>query len=518
MPEQQAARNLVVCCDGTWNDPGDEDDGIPAPTNVFRLFNAVDVDAVDVDATDPPQLTRYQAGVGTEGPLDKLAGGAMGFGLGHDIRDCYYWLADKYRPGDRLFLFGFSRGAFTARSLAGMICRFGIVESRDEEALGDLVQQVYRRGYRNDDGLQHIAFVEDSAQVHFLGVWDTVGAFGVPDDKVLLQWLDNPARYRFHDVSLSPNVAHARHAVAIDERRGSFSPTLWDPESRKNHPDVRELWFPGVHADVGGGYKERGLADGALAWMMDEAAEHGLRYRSGAADRLSPDPEDVLHDSRKGIMKFLVTAPRAIPSLASSEEFHPSVEKRRTAPLLDQVAYLPERPVDDGPVELDVYARHPWNWTGVYLEAGTTYVFEARGRWFDADVPASPDGAGDATFHFGELAHRMGDISGALEKLWKSWPDREGADFLGSKRVEHADWFELIGAIADGGNPQRDGTHDRAHSFPIGAGRREITPERSGYLYCFANDAWGFYGNNRGYVTVTVRVDGAERGSSAQAD
>lgn len=502
MPEREAARNLVVCCDGTWNDPGDEDDGVPAPTNVFRLFNAV-----DVHSTDPPQSTRYQAGVGTGGLLDRLAGGAMGFGLGHDIRDCYYWLADKYRPGDRIFLFGFSRGAFTARCLAGMICRFGIARPRRTRALGDLVQEIYGRGYRDGETLPRGFFFPNSRKVHFLGVWDTVGALGVPDDKVLLQWLDNPARYRFHDTALSPNVAHARHAVAIDERRGSFSPTLWDPESSRKHPDVLELWFPGVHADVGGGYKETGLADGALAWMMDEAAEHGLRYRTGAADGLSPDPGDVLHDSRQGIMKVLVTAPRAIPPLASGEAFHPSVEKRRTAPLLDRVPYLPERSCDEGPVEFDVYARHTWNWTGVYLQAGTTYVFEARGQWFDADVPAGPEGAGDGTFHFGELAHLVGNIAGRLEKWWKSWPGREGADFFGSRRVEHADWLELVGAIADGGNPLPDGTHDTAHSFRIGAGCT-IRPERGGYLYCFANDAWGFYGNNRGYVTVTIRVDG----------
>ena len=512
MSEPRVARNLVVCCDGTWNDPGDEDDGVLAPTNVFRLFNAV-----DVESTDPAQLTRYQAGVGTGGPLDRLAGGAMGFGLGDDIRDCHYWLADKYRPGDRIFLFGFSRGAFTARSLAGVICKFGIVDREGGRPLGELVRRVHDDGCRNDGDLPPDLFVEGSRQVHFLGVWDTVGALGVPDDKVLLQWLDDPARYRFHDTSLSPDVAHARHAIAIDERRGSFSPTLWKEESKEAHPDARELWFPGVHSDVGGGYRERGLSDGALMWMMAEARGCGLRYRAGAIERLSPNPEDVLHDSRQGLMKCLVTAPRTIPSLDSKDDFHASVRARRVAPLLDQAAYLPARSLDDGPVELDVYARHPWSWTGVYLESGRTYAFTARGRWFDGDVPSGPEGAGDGTFRLGKLAHRVGDLFGALETWWKSGPGREGADFIFSKRVEQADWLELIGAIADGGNPRPDGTHDRAHSFRIGAGPCEITPERGGYLYCFANDAWGFYGNNRGYVTVTVREVGAERGSSAQA-
>lgn len=101
---QGVMKSLVVCCDGTWNDPANRDDGEPAPTNVFKLFNAV-----DLATRKPRQLTRYQAGVGTGGPLDRLLGGAMGFGLGEDIRDCYHWLATKYEPGDRLFLFGFSR-------------------------------------------------------------------------------------------------------------------------------------------------------------------------------------------------------------------------------------------------------------------------------------------------------------------------------------------------------------------------------------------------------------------------
>ena len=123
------------------------------------------------------------------------------------------------------------------------------------------------------------------------------------------------------------------------------------------------------------------------------------------------------------------------------------------------------------------------------------------------------------TFHFGKLAHRVGDVIGAVEKLWKSRPGREGADFICTKRVEDADWFELIGAVADGGNPQRDGTHDRPHIFRIGASCR-VRPERGGYLYCFANDAWGFYGNNRGYVTVTVEevVPAAARTDAGESE
>ena len=507
-------RNLIVCCDGTWNDPGDEDEGVPAPTNVFRLFNAV-----DLDSPDPEQLTRYQAGVGTGGIVDRILGGAVGWGLGEDIRDCYYWLARKYRPGDRIHLFGFSRGAFTVRSLAGMICRLGIVELDDDREGGggadpdEVIGRVYRRGYREREPLPDLAFHEDSRKIEFIGVWDTVGALGIPDDKTLLDWLDDPERYRFHDTALGPGVRRARHAVAIDERRGSFSPTLWDPSGAGEDRDVKQIWFPGAHSDVGGGYRESGLSDGALLWMMEESGNRpgqaGVVYRRSAIDEISPDPQDLLHDSRAGMMKMLVTAPRTLPRLTERDAFHASVFARRDAPPIGQAAYLPERAFVEGRAELDVYAKHPWGWTGLYLEAGRTYRFEAKGQWLDRDIPCGPAGAGDGKFHFGEIAHLAGDLAGATERLYRRMSGRERADFIGSKRVAEADWFALVGAIADGGNPRPDGTHDRLSAFVIGEGC-EHRPQRGGYLYCFANDAWGFYGNNRGFVTITVTETGNE--------
>ena len=501
-------RNLIVCCDGTWNDPSDEDDGVPARTNVFRLFNAV-----DEEAKNPVQLTRYQAGVGTSGPLDKALGGAMGWGLSEDIRDCYSWLAQKYRPDDRIYLFGFSRGAFTVRSLAGIICKYGIVRLAKGARPDDVTKRLYRQGYRSDQPLDGIEFHKDSNKVEFIGVWDTVGALGIPDDKALLDLFDNPDHYRFHDTALNPNVRRARHAVAIDERRGSFAPTLWDEDKMGAHRDVQQKWFPGVHSDVGGGYKEKGLSDGALRWMIEESAEvgktdeipgrEGVVYRKKAIDEISPNPLDVLHDSHTGMMTVLVTAPRTIPCLTESKHFHASVRKRRGNPPIDQGAYLRARSFEDGKVEFDVYAKQLWNWTGVYLEAGCEYCIVASGEWLDGDIPCGPAGAADGEFHFGKIGHMVGDVAEWAEGRYKSATGKKRADFIGSKRFAHADWFALIGAIADGGNPQVDGTHDRLTSFVVGDGC-PCTPARSGYLYCFANDAWGFYGNNRGFVTVTV--------------
>lgn len=254
-------QNLIVCCDGTWNSPNNEDDGELAPTNVFKLFNSVDL------ASGTNQLSRYQSGVGTGNLIDKVVGGGFGYGLSEDIRDCYQWLSVKYNPGDKVFLFGFSRGAFTARSLAGLICKYGIAKNLTK-GLDDRIQKIYKQGYKGNKTIDDDWFHTDSNKVEFIGVWDTVGALGVPDDKAIANLFDNPANYRFHDTKLSSNVKYARHAIALDEKRGSFTPTLWNVKT--NTDRIKQVWFPGVHSDVGGGYKESGLSDCALLWMIKE--------------------------------------------------------------------------------------------------------------------------------------------------------------------------------------------------------------------------------------------------------
>ena len=492
-------RHLIVCCDGTWNDPKNEDEGVLAPTNVFKLFNAV-----NLTDDNTQQLTRYQSGVGTEGLTDRALGGLVGAGLGEDICDCYHWLARKYQPDDKLFLFGFSRGAFTARSLAGMICKFGIVNLAEQDDYYSIVKRVYHQGYRSGQDLSDIQFHEESNRVHFVGMWDTVGALGIPDDKALLDLLDNPSRYQFHDTTLSDRIEYARHAVAIDEKRGSFAPTLWKTDKVRDKDHLKQIWFPGVHSDVGGGYKEHGLSDGALSWMIQESEEAGLTYQTNIVSQIKPNACDILHDSHTGVMKVLITAPRTIPSLAQDDCFYASVAERRENPPIEQLNYLPERQFENGPIEFDVYAKQPWNWTGVYLEAGTKYHFSAKGQWMDGTISCGPGGSSDVGFSIKKVGHLLGDFMGSLEQGYKGLTGRESADFVGSKRFEHADWFQLVGAVADGGNPGRDGTHDQLTTFAIGDGC-DFPATQSGYLYCFANDAWKFYGNNRGFVTVTLR-------------
>ncbi|NMH60547.1 DUF2235 domain-containing protein [Alteromonas ponticola] len=494
-------RNLVVCCDGTWNDPANSDDGVPAPTNVRKLFEAVDLSSVQ-----PVQLSRYQSGVGTGGAIDRVVGGLIGLGLSEDICDTYQWLADKYQAGDRIFLFGFSRGAFTARSLAGMIGKLGLVDfaKHSNSSRQQLVKRIYKEGYREGQDLVDITFHQDSAAVYFIGVWDTVGALGIPDDKVILDLFDNPAQYQFHDTRLGSYVSYARHGVAMDEKRGSFSPTLW--QRPPSGVDMKQIWFPGVHSDVGGGYKETGLSDCALKWMIDEATQvpEGIRFHEKMVTQLKPDAQDRLHDSYTGVMKVLQTAPRAIPDLDdNTSPVHSSVQQRRDLPPINQGRYFPTRTFNGGKVEVDIYARHHWYWTGIYLQKGKEYTFKATGEWNDGNVSTGPKGADDGNFQIGEIAHLAGNLMGYVEQGWKFLSKKEMADFWGSKRVETAEWFSLMGAVSFQGNPKRDGTHQPLDMYIIGE-HAKIKVKNSGYLYCFANDAWGFYHNNRGYVSVSI--------------
>jgi len=171
-----------------------------------------------------------------------------------------------------------------------------------------------------------------------MGVWDTVGALGIPDDLALLNLLDQPANWRFHDTTLGSNVKIARHAVALDEIRSSFTPTLWT--SHSDSTDMKQVWFPGVHSDVGGGYAETGLSDGALQWMVEEAKKAGLAFNSALIRQINPDPLAVLHDSLKGIFEVHRSRPRNTPSITSSAGvLHDSARKRHKSPPISQGPY-----------------------------------------------------------------------------------------------------------------------------------------------------------------------------------
>lgn len=257
-------KNIVFCADGTW-------DRTTTKTNVYRLYSAL--------PTTANQFPFYDDGVGADGfAFDRFAEGAFGLGLFQKIKDGYAKIAHVYEQDDSIFLFGFSRGAYTARSLAGMIAVCGLPTKNWDDNLVDTAFSAYRnRGPKREQFLQQLANCSlYNAKIKFVGVWDTVGSLGIPS---LIGGVD-PIAFGFLDTNLHPNVLNAFHALAIDERRCEFPATVWTgPFAPGQH--VEQVWFCGVHGDVGGGEpmdatQSEGLPDITLAWMMSRASDCGL--------------------------------------------------------------------------------------------------------------------------------------------------------------------------------------------------------------------------------------------------
>lgn len=325
-------KRLVVCADGTWNEPQQTDRGLPAPTNVVKLASAV----APEDRFRVPQVVAYHKGVGERGGLlDKLTGGAFGVGISENILELYTFLVTNFAPGDELWFFGFSRGAYTVRSLAGLVRNCGILR---REHMGRCAEAyaLYRDRAReaHPKGRQAVSFRdayawEGSVEVRFIGVWDTVGALGIPVYPLRF-WTKR--QYEFHDVELSSHVGTACQALALDERRRPFQPSLWrcQPDSPGTQV-LEQAWFPGVHGDVGGGYAEAGLSDGALAWMCDRASRAGLALEPARLP--SPDPLSPEHDSMTWFYRVMGGGTRTpgTGGAPAREALHVSALQRRDA-------------------------------------------------------------------------------------------------------------------------------------------------------------------------------------------
>ena len=255
------AKNIVVCCDGTSNEYGD------CKTNVLKLFSVL-------PKGDPDQMTFYDPGVGTfSAPaaltkttkaVTRVFGLAFGYGITKNIGDAYRFLMDTYEPGDRVYLFGFSRGAYTARAVAAMIHKCGLLEPGNHNLLPYALKLFkHERTPRIYAGFKRT--FSRRCDVHFLGVWDTVSSVG---------WVYDPLTLQF--TMTNPIVRTVRHAIAIDERRCFYRQNLWGKPGRGQ--DVKQVWFSGAHCNVGGGYEETasGPSQITLEWMIDEAVRAGL--------------------------------------------------------------------------------------------------------------------------------------------------------------------------------------------------------------------------------------------------
>lgn len=403
-------RNIVLLADGTGNSSASFH-----KTNVWKLYQALDlgpdgqpeIGTLAASADDTyRQMAFYADGVGTSGPkIVMLISQALGLGVSRNVRKLYAELCQHYQPGDRVYIFGFSRGAFTARVLCDMIAKCGILDREQpapnmhgvsmeaEEGLFRGVAEA-RRAYRNiyweragffprmanrayrwvrehvfrqrnyyvpmtDSAGNPVHFPPDrhfmrcfshpievidaksdykGEIVTFLGVWDTVDAHGLPIDE-LSDIVNAVYPYKYYDFKLSPHVRRARHVIAIDDERESFHPLLFDEEGEPEGR-IKQVWFSGMHADVGGGYPEQALADITLDWMMgeieDDTADNGLRFQPDSRQAIGQraQPTGLMHDSRRGAASYYRYKPRNINDL-SENPFEPD-RKLIAMPLVHQ--------------------------------------------------------------------------------------------------------------------------------------------------------------------------------------
>lgn len=317
---------IVFCADGTWNgqDVDDDKDGLPDATNVLKAFHLLqgettletrrlkdESEKVLGDPERPQLVAKYLHGVGdSDNPIIKVLAGAVGAGIIGRIVRGYTFISRNYEDGDRIVILGFSRGAYTARALAGMISSVGLLDPKvmaqvpaneDDTSLkahayglGVSAWLRYRENAKatqaNPTLRQRLANLITTvplraktvplpdtmvtAPIHAVAVWDTVGALGVPSIGLTSERDD---AFRFADDQLSANVAHGLHAVSFNEKRVSFEPTLWQPDDTR----INQCWFGGAHSDVGGGYPEResGLSNIALDWMLEELTRLGVPFK-----------------------------------------------------------------------------------------------------------------------------------------------------------------------------------------------------------------------------------------------
>lgn len=359
-------KNVIVCSDGTSNTK-------KTNTNVRRFY--------DVLKKIPGNSCFYDPGVGSF--VSDVPGKAFGTGVGENIRDCYDFLVRKWEPGDRIFLFGFSRGAFTVRSLANFVDRVGLITPTKKKLrvrvrkgpgrIARPAQPIYvRRAYdlyqlsrkqvfsreleksREELGLRE-------CNVHCIGVWDTVGAMGLPkrsnDPRSHLE-------HRHHTTAISPNVKLAFHALSLDDERQVFWPDRFRIEKRVPGQTVEEVWFAGMHSDVGGGYeKEKRMSNVSLRWMASRMPRV-LGLRRDAFPAADADPLGPMHDSRTGAAGAYT---RRVRRPQPGDSLHASVLARIAGPLVKPNAtreprgvYRPEALVQRRPTRSRSAFRPKW--------------------------------------------------------------------------------------------------------------------------------------------------------------
>lgn len=522
-PPAAGGRRIVIFCDGTSNRPDQKSDGVPAPTNVCRLSD-------DLIRTEK-QTGWYDAGVGSETSSEAVAGAtagriaamigwlqasraaglftkvrtvsetAFGVGITENIVQAYAEIVRQYRPGDRIYLLGFSRGAYTARCVAGVIGRCGLLRAENIRYAPDVVRLFRTRKATNKNVPIRSELVHASLPaIEFLGLFDTVGSLGVP---MWGWWFNWRLFFRNSPLSTDPSpiCLHVYHAMAMDERRAQFFPTPFDrPGPTAWTRTLEQVWFRGCHCDVGGGYADNGLSDIALAWMLHACERHGLIFGGEVRRTLRPDPLARMHDElqRQPAWRLLGSWPRWHPVSGS---LHPSVLRRAEA--LHALDRHDMRPVGCKPLAFTAGAQREWDRTGLVLAGiGQRYRLTWKeGKWCDKEcLPCGPAGQPGRElmrwlFRFRRRLPRENYMTLCIAIAHpRLWPLREGG------LVRLARYLFL-----------RDPKEMREQVAPVG--RDLLEPGDSvviqnnaddGILYLFANDSWMTAANNSGGLELTI--------------
>ena len=308
-------KNIVICCDGTQG----KFDSRAKNTNVVRLYERLGPES-------PEQISFYDPGVGTSRTLQDgwhrrvlewvwngLAS-ISGFGLRDNVAQAYRYLMEVYEPEDRIYLFGFSRGAHTVRVLAGMLYRCGLL-TRGNQNLIPSVMQVYYDRKNETKAIDFKSTFSRPCSVHFIGVWDTVASVG------WLWW-----RRYFRDARLNKDIKFGYQALSIDEKRRHFRPSIWHEHDLPDTQTIEQVWFAGHHADVGGQKADRAISDIPLIWMLEHAKAAHLKLRSNWRDGLDPHPCGKIKQSWVWFWCLIPWEKRAIYETAN---IHPSVRERQ---------------------------------------------------------------------------------------------------------------------------------------------------------------------------------------------
>jgi uncharacterized protein (DUF2235 family) len=285
-------KRIIICCDGTW-----QDENADYPTNVALIAQAVTVSDGDVK-----QIVFYDPGVGTQGGLDHLFGGAFGIGLDRNIIESYRFLIHNYEDGDEIYLFGFSRGSYTVRSLSGLLHWAGLLSRLAMRQIGQAygIYRIEDAQERAQEASKFRAQASIEVKITAICCFDTVGSLGIPNLIPFLPLADLiDAKYRFHDTKPSPAIGHAFHACAIDERRKVYGLTPMTKADDETTPVISQAWFIGDHSSVGGGSKiKQPLSNIALLWMIDAVKKAGLGLKfdlSQIQGGIQTDPLAELH-------------------------------------------------------------------------------------------------------------------------------------------------------------------------------------------------------------------------------